>query len=145
MGRQRDTVLVIGGAGEVREALRLMLEDEGYRVQTVPDSAAGLRILRGSPEPLTVLFEIVPLDTLTRTENGLDLLDAVVQGGSQLARHAYIMLSTALEHAMQMVGVLPSYLNVSVVREPFDVDYLLSTVEEASQSVSERATRVLAG
>lgn len=140
-----DEVLVVDGAAEVRAALRDILEAEGYAVQAVPDTEEGVRVLRASPEPMAVLFGVVPLDSLTREQSGLGLLDAIGREPERLGRHAYILLTTAPEQVVAQAGVLSPRLNVTVLREPFDLDYLLRTVEEVMPGASEHAVVGVAG
>jgi DNA-binding NtrC family response regulator len=133
-------VLVIDGEPAVRDALRDLLEDDGYLVRTVADTASGLRILRVTPNPMAVLFDVVPLAALTRSESGLGLLDAVDNDKQRLSRHAYIMMSTAPEQAVARADT-PPHLNIGLLPEPFDVEDLLRTVEAASLSASTAASR----
>jgi CheY-like chemotaxis protein len=137
MPRQHE-VLVIDQEPTICEGLRDVLADAGYAVQTVPDTAAGLRVLRTHHDPMVVLFDVEPLAPLTRVENGLGLLDAVEQD-TGLEHNGFIMMSTAPEQALVRAGVLPPHVNVTMVREPLDRDYLLCAVAAAAQRAAEQA------
>jgi CheY-like chemotaxis protein len=142
---QRHTVLVIDGEPEMRETLRLVLTDEGYAVQTAADMAAGLRALYASRESMTVLLDVVPLRYLSRAQNGLGLLDAVGQDDALLGRHAYVVMSTAPEHVVALAGPLPPHLTVPVVRKPFNLDDLLTTIGQAGHATIEQRVYSIAG
>lgn len=133
---RRQTVLVIDPEPEVREALQLALEDEGYTVQTASDTTTGLSALRSSSDAMVVLFDVVPFHHLTRAETGLGLLDAVGQDAARLGHHAFVMLTTAPAQAVTLAGALPPRLTIPVVRKPFELDALVDTIEQAAYGLA---------
>jgi DNA-binding response OmpR family regulator len=129
MGAQ-SAALVIEPAPELRELLRVVLEEDGYTAQTTPDVAAGLRVLRDSASPLIVVFDVLPLPALSHEQSGLALLDALAPGTPEkerLAQHGYVLLSTSPEQAMAGVETLPPHLQV--LRKPFRLEDLHASLQ----------------
>ena len=128
---RKQPVLVIDRDEAVREAMELVLADEGYAVWAVASSAAGLAMLLASSHPMVVLFDVVPQQHLAHEANGVALVDAVRQEPTALRHHAYIMMTTAPELATELAGTVPPPLTIPVLRKPFDLSELLRTVAEA--------------
>jgi two-component system nitrogen regulation response regulator NtrX len=137
MKQGQQAVLVIDRDADVREALQLALQDEGYAVRTAHDTTAGLSMLRTSSYPTIVMFDVVPQQQLSREESGLALLEAIEQDAA-LERHAYIMLTTAPEQAYALTGPLSPRLSIPIVRKPFDLGELLGTVAQAALETERR-------
>jgi CheY-like chemotaxis protein len=135
--QRRASVLIIAGEPVLRAMLRAMVADDGYCVHAVPDAPSGLRWLRASSEPQTVLVEVVPVPHMTREESGLAVLDAVAQdahaaGELGLARHTYVVLSTNPSKALALAGAVPLAVPVHVLAMPFRIETLLATLVEAT-------------
>src|SRR5690349_16993945 len=56
MGRR---VLVVDDDADIRETVSLILEDEGYEVQSAQDGAAALGVLRAGPLPDVILLDLM--------------------------------------------------------------------------------------
>jgi CheY-like chemotaxis protein len=134
---QRHAVLVIDDEPTVRALLRAILEDEGHPVQMVPDLAVGLEVLRASPVPMLVLFDVVPRSYSTG-DTGADLLGALEQDaqaahGRPLRRHAYILMSANAQETHELAEAFPPGVTVRVLEMPFRLDELRATVEAAAR------------
>lgn len=133
MAAQR-AVLVIEPALGVREMLRIVLEGDGYSVQTASGATTGLQLLRDSPAPMIVLFDVAPLPHLSRERSGLALLDAVAEDspdGDQLARHGYVLMSTISVQALAGVERVPASLQI--LPKPFRLDDLRASLEQVDE------------
>jgi len=52
-------VLVVDDDADIRETVSLILEDEGYEVQSAPDGAIALAMLREGPRPDVILLDLM--------------------------------------------------------------------------------------
>jgi CheY-like chemotaxis protein len=132
----RNAVLVIDVEPMVRELLRAVLEDAGHPVQMAPDLTVGLEVLRASPVPLVVLFDVVPRSYRTG-DTGADLLaalehDAQATEEHSLSRHAYVMMSTSPQEALAQAEAFPPGVLARVLEVPFRLAELRATIEQAS-------------
>ncbi len=121
-------VLVVDDEADIRESLRLLLEDAGHEVLEAANGVEALDILRASERPLVVL-----LDLLMPQLDGIGLLHAVVAEPRLATHHAYVLI-TADNKAQQRVAI-PQFSNLHLVtvEKPFDMDVLLDAVAEASR------------
>ena len=116
-------VLVVDDDDGIREVLRELLEDAGYAVAEAEDGAAGLAMLRTSPEPLVVL-----LDYRMPEMDGGAVLRAVAEEGLS-TRHAYALLASPhLLDRDPTVQIQAGRAHIPVVAKPFDMDTLLCLV-----------------
>lgn len=120
----RASVLVIEDDDDIREVLRLVLEDAGYVVHEARNGLTGLALLRESAEPLVVL-----VDWWMPRLNGKQVLRAAGRE-SRLARHAYALLTAACEAGWSEPGE-PAVegLVVPVLAKPFDIEAVVALVE----------------
>ena len=126
----KPTVLVIDDEEAVRSAVRLTLEDGGYRVLEAPDGRIGLDHLRAATEPLIVL-----LDLMMPSMSGLELLRALGAEPEVAARHAFIIFSAASAfRASTLVFYLPGQ-RLFDLPKPFDIDQLIIVVEQAERYI----------
>lgn len=120
----RAPVLVIEDDDDIREVIRLVLEDAGYRVHEARNGLTGLALLRASAEPLVVL-----LDWWMPRLDGKQVLQFVAKEPC-LARHAYAMLTAAYDgHWMDPREMLLEGLVVPVLGKPFDIDAVVALVD----------------
>jgi CheY-like chemotaxis protein len=110
---QPATVLVVDDEFDIREAVRDVLEGEGYRVITAVNGQEALDLL-ATLRPCVVL-----LDLMMPVMNGWQVLDALRKrrGLDGLA----VVLVTASDSRPSGVAGL--------IRKPFDIDRLLSAIE----------------
>jgi CheY-like chemotaxis protein len=119
-------VLIVDDDEAIRESLRVVLEDEGYRVVEAPDGLTGLEVLHGLGTPAVVLTN----HTMPRLD-GPGLINTIVED-TALAEHCALIYMTASNR------ILPSTLSeqlhalqAPVLRKPFDLDALINQIEAA--------------
>jgi CheY-like chemotaxis protein len=123
------TVLIVDDDPTLRDLLREVLEEEGYRVLEASEGTAALELLRRSPQRLVVL-----LDYLLPGMGGKGLLAVVSRDATLATRHAYVLL-TARTRISRPVLETAHTLSMPVVRKPFDLEVLLVTVAAAQKRI----------
>jgi CheY-like chemotaxis protein len=120
-------VLIVEDDEGVRDALRSVLEDEGFQVSSAENGVRALELLRSGPLPCLML-----LDLMMPVMNGFDLSEQL-RGDPALAELPVVIITAA--HA----PVLPRAIRV--MRKPIRINELVAVVREycgrsASQSGS---------
>ena len=124
---KRHEVLVVDDDPEIRQALRFLLEHDGYGVHEAANGQRALDVLRTSPRRMVVL-----LDVRMPGMTGLEVLEQVAEQ-LVLARHAYILITGQFGQTMSLdAAELVARLAIPVITKPFDLDKLLSAVEAAA-------------
>jgi two-component system, NtrC family, nitrogen regulation response regulator NtrX len=118
-------ILIVDDDQDLRELLREILEDEGYRVTEVANGGAALELLRRSQERWVVL-----LDYLMPHGDGKRVLQAVSQDAVLSTRHAYVLLTARSRLSLPVLEVTNT-LSIPIVRKPFELETLLATVAQA--------------
>jgi CheY-like chemotaxis protein len=111
-----SSVLVVDDEQAIREFLDDVLTGEGYQVSTATDGQAALTHLAAAPPDLVLLDIMMPV------LDGREVLRRM-RADPKLSRVAVLVMSAAADPAL-LEGVdrfLP---------KPFDLDHLLSAVEE---------------
>jgi CheY-like chemotaxis protein len=116
-------VVVIDDEPQIRESLRLLLEDAGHRVTLAGSGPAGLAALRASETPQVVL-----LDLVMPAMDGLAVLEQVIQEPKLATSHGYILMTADSSRLIETTAHVFNALPVTVVRKPFDIDDVLETV-----------------
>jgi CheY-like chemotaxis protein len=116
-------VLVVDDEPQIRESLRMLLEDAGYTVTTAARGAEALGTLRTAEQR-----EVVLLDLLMPEMDGLEVLRAVTADPRLAAQHGYILMTADSERLVRSAAHVLASLPVTVVRKPFDIDDVLETV-----------------
>ena len=112
-------ILVVDDDESILEVVQIVLESEGYDVQTATNSAF-LQQLASQP----VLPDLILLDVLLSGEDGRDISQQL-KANPQLQHIPVIMLSAHSEASkMADIGGADAFLE-----KPFDVDVLLDTVQ----------------
>jgi DNA-binding NtrC family response regulator len=124
--RTDDQLLVIEDDPEIRRAVREALEDEGYAVREAPDGAVGLRLLARTEESLVAL-----VDYRMPQIDGYLLFRTVAEGGANLQRHAYVLVTANHAHLPSAFVRLLASCHIPIVDKPFDLDTLLLAVATA--------------
>ncbi len=111
-------VLIVDDDQDSRETARMILEEEGYRVEVVPDGGAALERLASSPLPTLML-----VDLMMPVMDGMTLL-ANVESSAELSAIPVVIMTAS--------GPDPytSALRYPVLRKPFDLDELMRLVTE---------------
>ena len=120
------TVLVVDDEQDIRDALRLILEDEGYRVIEAENGLRALDRLRMEPEGMVVL-----LDYMMPVLDGAGVLGTVANDGALARRHRYILMTAATKTFALAFAKLLGELGVPVMAKPFDLDRLVGVVATA--------------
>jgi CheY-like chemotaxis protein len=121
-------VLVVEDEDPIRNAVRFILDNEGYAVLEAPNGLVALDLLRASDGPLVVL-----LDQFMPEMSGAELLRMVAAEPELGARHAYIIFSASQElSAPTMRRYLPGK-RLFDLPKPFELDDLVAVVEQAAQ------------
>jgi CheY-like chemotaxis protein len=132
-GTTRHEVLVVDDDPVIRNAIRFLLEDEGYAVHEAANGQQALDRLRSNPRRLVVL-----LDVQMPQVTGADVVEQVAEH-IVLARHAYILITGHFGKTMSLDFVsLIRELDIPVVYKPFNLDKLLSAVEAADARLTAR-------
>lgn len=125
------TVLVIDDEEEIRNVVRWTLEGVGYAVRQAPNGIVGLNVLQASNESLVVL-----LDLMMPRMSGLELLRTLAEDPMFAGRHAYIVFSAAREFYPASLSVSLPGKQLFDVSKPFNLDHLVTVVEQAAQQLT---------
>ncbi len=124
-------VCVIEDDRGIRETLRDLLEDAGYRVLEAADGMTGCDIMRDSAERL-----IAVVDHKMPRMDGCDVLELAASDEQLRERHAFIFVTASPRRAEEDCGETLDELDVPLVSKPFHVDDLLDAVAEAARRLS---------
>src|SRR4051794_25078165 len=122
---QGHGVLIVEDDQGVREALRAVLEDEGFGVRSAENGVRALELLHKGPLPCLVL-----LDLMMPLMNGFDLSERLRQDPA-LAALPVIIITAA--HAPVLPGA------VRVMRKPIRITELVAAVREYCGQPASRA------
>lgn len=126
----KATVLVVDDNQDIRETVRLALEDEGYSVLEAGDGLKALDMLRESPVQLVVL-----LDHIMPGIDGIATLDMIGLDERLARRHAYLMMTASSTVANPEIVLPGAEVAVPLVTKPFDIDELLDAVARAAATL----------
>jgi CheY-like chemotaxis protein len=115
------SILVVDDEEDVREALRDLLEQFGYKVLAAPNGREALEILRSTERPGFVL-----LDLIMPVMNGWEFLE-VVSHDDELSRIPISISTSAPEQAPRDRDVIP---------KPINIDALLQRVRAACDAAN---------
>jgi len=124
-------ILLVEDDHDIRETLRMALEDEGYVVYEAEDGLDALAMLRNSMTPL-----VVALDLRLPRLNGDALLLQVCKREHLPARHCFMLVTANREILSSASLRLLERMQVRVVTKPFDLDDLLNLVANAADELS---------
>lgn len=131
----RSAVLVVDDNQDIRETVRLVLEDEGYTVLEAGDGMTALNILRDSQQRLVVL-----LDHIMPGIDGTETLDLIGRDEQLARRHAYLMMTASSTVGTPEIVTPDAEFEIPLVAKPFDLDELLGAVAQAAASLQPSAT-----
>jgi CheY-like chemotaxis protein len=107
-------VLIVDDEFDIREAVRDVLASEGYEVLTAVNGREALDLLDHPPRPCVVL-----LDLMMPVMNGWQVIEAL-RSRSDLSDLPIVLVTASDSRPKDVAGL---------IRKPFDLDRLLSTVE----------------
>jgi CheY-like chemotaxis protein len=116
----RPVVLVVDDDEAIRDATRVLLEEEGYVVEVAADGAEALHRLALQPTPALIL-----LDLMMPVMNGPALLEAL-ESHADLAQIPVVIMTAAEARAET------SSLRYPLLRKPFSIDALIQAVTAQS-------------
>lgn len=112
----RGTILVVEDDHDIRVGVRMLLEDEGFRVLTVTDGRSALELLERAPEPPRLIL----LDLMLPVMDGWHFAK-LVRKRPRLAGIPIVIMS-AYEDPPPPEGV------VGFIKKPVNADLLLRLV-----------------
>ena len=118
-------VLIVEDDESIREVMRMILEDAGYRVDAAAEGMAALAQLRASSDRMIVLT-----DLLMPVLDGEALLRIVLTEADLATRHAYLMVAAKVAPPPGVAELLDK-LHASYVCKPFSLEELVAAVREA--------------
>lgn len=108
------TVIIIDDERDVRDALREVFEDEGYRVQVAADVREGMAVLRASTPPCVVI-----LDLVMPVMSGIKVYAEML--ADERLRNIPVLVSTS-DPSRAPAGVL-------LMKKPVDLNRLLEAIK----------------
>ena len=126
-------VLVVDDAKPIREALRELLEEEGYAVEEARDGYEALAALERAEGPYVVLLDLV----MPRL-SGEAVLRAIAARPDWEGRHAVLLLTGRHEAARGELAALLQATGAGVLEKPFDLQVLCEAVLRAHVGLAAR-------
>ncbi len=123
--------LIVDADDGIRDAVRFLLEDAGYRVSEAKTGREALIYILSNPDASVILIDV----SRPRPEDML-LLEWIFGGEPPTARHAFVLLSTNPARALGPALELAIVCGVPVVAKPFDIDDLLDAVASAARRIA---------
>jgi CheY-like chemotaxis protein len=118
-------VVLMNDAAELLEVMRVVLEEEGYRVTTLPDALTDMRQL-ADYQP-----DVVVLDWLFGNEpRGLQVAQAIRLTPD--LKDLPIVVCSAAVAEVRAIGSYFEAQNIAVLYKPFDLDSFLAAVAQAA-------------
>ena len=130
----RGHILIVDDDQDVRDTLRMALEDEGYAVYEAEDGAEALDLLRRTLTP-----HVVVLDLRMPRLTGDALLQRVSTQERLPTRHTFVLVTANHEQLSPVSQRLLEHMGVPVAPKPFDLDELLDLVAQAADTLNETA------
>ena len=128
-------VLVVDDDKDIRETLRVTLEDAGYTVYEAPDGLSAMDQLLMSPSPLVVV-----LDLMMPRMTGSEILELFANDSVWARRHAFIVLTAATSRiGLLQLQPLLQQLAIPLLPKPLDMDAMLEAVHAAAQRLASLA------
>src|SRR5262245_29957097 len=126
--QRRKRILVVEDHPESLELLRMILEEEGYRVQSAETGRDAIEAVTSPPADETTdpPPDLILLDLRLPDMNGVDVVRALQENLSEVPPVVFISADTlhTLNAAADSVGA-------TSVRKPFDFDELFQAIERA--------------
>jgi putative nucleotidyltransferase with HDIG domain len=119
-GKKKHRLLVVDDEADLRDVLTHSLTHAGYDVQTASDGVEGLEYLANNE------VDAVLLDIRMPKKDGLEVLSAIRTNLSQVP----VIIITGLATSEQITQALDHGAHV-VIHKPFDIDEVISNVDEA--------------
>lgn len=126
-------ILIVDDDEPIRDAIRMLLEDDDYQVMEAHNGLEALTIIQRSPDPLVIL-----LDLMMPKMGGAEVLQAVATDHALADRHAFFLVTAASRTTAAAAVHLPTSFHVPVLTKPLDIDLLLTSVAQAVERLIHR-------
>ena len=121
--REENVILIIEDDEPIRDSLKEILEQEGYKVFTACNGSDGLAILKEVPHPCLIL-----LDLFMPVMSGPEFLKAIQTEEAQAVTDLpIVVLSASPPEGATALAVKP--ITRGFIKKPLDLDEFLMTVE----------------
>jgi two-component system chemotaxis response regulator CheY len=114
-----ERILVVDDDDSIRQIVSLFLEDEGFRVVTVPNGQAALDVVA------TYQPDIILLDLRMPVMDGYEFVRRYRSGPPPHAAIVAFIAALKAEQERERIGA------ASLLEKPFDLEELLTAVNEA--------------
>ncbi len=115
-----ETVLIVEDDEAIQEAIRYLLEMEGYSVQSAFNGKEALELLHAAARPCLIL-----LDLMLPIMDGWEFLDVLRNQDSVLLAALPVVITSAAGNA----ALTASQKAQGFIRKPIDFELLLATVK----------------
>ena len=126
-------VLIADDDDDLRETLRVFLEDEGHQVTETSTGQTTLDALRGANSGCIALLNLAMPEL-----DGVEVLRAVQVDTTLARRHVYVVLSASSGEMWENAQALITELDGFMVRKPFDIDDFAQIIKQAEQRLRAR-------
>lgn len=120
-----NTILVVDDDEDIRETLRLALEDEGYNVVTAANGLEALEYLRTSPAPSLIL-----LDLMMPAMDGWQFCAELDRQPTRTIVPVIVVSASACTHAIPTSSAV-----VACIHKPVQLEGLLETIQRHRRKV----------
>lgn len=128
---QSRTILVVEDDAALRTLFRALLMRQGWEVECVNDGAQALDRLAHQN------YAVMVLDLMMPITNGFDVLSALAEKQPPLLRKT-IVITGVSERDLAKVDADTVF---AVLRKPFDIDCLVTTIHDCARQNTRRARR----
>lgn len=127
-------VLVVDDDRDIRETVRMLLEDEGYEVYEAAEGQSALGHLLHATASTVVL-----LDLNMPVMDGRQVLATVARNETLATRHSYLVVSAYADQPLpESAHALVREHRIPFIRKPFELDDLLAQVATAVENLHAR-------
>ncbi|HEU5349676.1 MAG TPA: response regulator [Ktedonobacterales bacterium] len=124
-------VLLVDDVQDLRDAIRYLLEGEGYEVLEAADGKAALAILRASRYPLVVL-----LDMMMPLMQGDSVIETLIKERVLPGKHAIVLLTASPATVPRTLHSQLTKYGIPVVSKTVPPEEILDKVERASERIT---------
>lgn len=124
-------VLLVDDVQDLRDAIRYLLEGEGYEVLEAADGKAALAILRASRYPLVVL-----LDMMMPLMRGDSVIETLIKERVLPGKHAIVLLTASPATVPRALHSQLTKYGIPVVSKTVPPEEILNKVERASEQIT---------
>ena len=121
-GLKVKKALIVDDHEEMRDMLKMILEDRGYHLSIAVNGKEALEVLHNSVEPFFLLITDFNMPYM----NGDELIEEVMKRGIDIKK--IVVMSGEVQNTDIIQGLLNKYPRVSFVPKPSSVSKLLSAI-----------------